>query len=136
MIHESNRPKLSLGCILSDGEGIGFRLERGDGQSIDLACTMDDLSDIFHYLAALAKEAGAVRDAQVPAPSKTYNDLTPIPAEGMGFQPGPGLDETMLVMRLTGFDMAFAVPNSGLARLSADFARIAATLSADHKRPN
>ena len=69
------------------GEGIGFRIERGDGQSIELACAMDDLSDIFH-LATLAKDAGAVRDTPLSAPSKTY--YPPTRNVGTDFQ---GIDQ-------------------------------------------
>jgi hypothetical protein len=136
MIYENDRPTLSHGQIASDGEGIAFRIERGDGESMDLACTMDDISDMFHYLASLAREAGVARDIPPPPVPKTHNELTPIPAEGMGLQLGPGPDEMMLLIRLSGFDMAFAFPSNELARLLAERAQTAAILSADRTRPN
>ena len=136
LIHDEDRPTLSFGMVTSDGEGVAFRIERGDGKFLDLVCTMDDLSDIFYYIASLATAAGEERDSPKPPFLKTYNDLTPIPAKGLGFQPGPGPDETMLVIRLTGFDMTFAVPNSGLKRFASDLGKIAATLSADQTSRN
>jgi len=64
MIHDEDRPTLSFGMVTSDGEGVAFRIERGGGKFLDLVlvCTMDDLSDIFYYLASLAMAAGEERE--------------------------------------------------------------------------
>ena len=117
-----------------DGEAVAFRIERVDGEILDVSCSLPEIGDIFNFLGSLAKDAGELRATQPQKPTEGYNYITAIPAQGIGFQPGPGPDETMIVIRLTGFDMAFAVPNNALARLADDISRIARTLSAQQDK--
>lgn len=67
--------------------------------------------------------------------SRTHNFLSPVPARGIGFQAGRSPEETLLVVRLSGFDMAFQIQSSGLASLADELGRIARTLSAGLGKP-
>jgi hypothetical protein len=120
---------------LDDGNAVAFTIETEDGNRLALHCLLPELGDIFCALATLAKAAGEERNAPTPEPPATHNYLAPIPAQGIGFQAGRTPDETLLVVRLYGFDMAFSVPSSGLVRLADDVARIARTLSAGSNQP-
>ena len=136
MVHEGDRLRqLSNPLILKDGEAISFRVERRDGQALDLVCDLSEVGDIFGFLATLARDAAAEAQTESPLAGQSYNYLVPIPARGIGFQHGPSQDETMIVVRLAGFDLAFSVPSSGLAATADDIARIARTLSANGKKP-
>lgn len=92
-----------------------------------------EIGDIFAFLGQLASDAAA--DKECPEAVHRQSYLAPIPARGMGFAAGRTPEETLLVMRLSGLDLAFAVPSSGLAALADDIARIARTLSADPAQP-
>lgn len=136
MIPEGNRlTQLSNALVLDDGDAVAFRVEREHGQTLDLACDLALIGDIFAFLGTLAKAAGVAQGKEAPAPSRTYNYLVPIPAVGIGFQPGPRADETMIVIRLTGFDVAYSVPNNALAEMADGIARTARTLSASAQKP-
>jgi hypothetical protein len=136
MIHDGDRlAGLSNAMVMQGGDAIAFRVERRDGQSLDVVCDLVEVGDIFSFLGTLAKAAASEQETESATPSRSDRYLAPIPASGIGFQPGPGVDETMIVMRLNGFDVAFAVPNSGLVALADDIARIARTLSANHQKP-
>jgi hypothetical protein len=74
-------------------------------------CPLPELGDIFSFLGHLAKVAAETQDKEDPPLPAGHNYLAPIPAQGMGFQAGNSPDETLLVMRLFGFDMAFSRRN-------------------------
>ena len=113
-----------------NGETVAFTIKTSAGKQLRVHCPIAELGDIFSYLGELAKAAGEARIAPIPPIPQTQNYLAPIPAQGIGFQAGPTLDETLVVVRLFGFDFAFQIQSSGLARLADDVARIARTLSA------
>lgn len=118
-----------------NGETVAFTVKTVTGKQLRINCTLPELGDIFQYLALLAKEAGSQSNAPAPTfPHGYRNDFSPIPALGVGFQAGENPSETILVVRLAGFDFGFAVPSSALAALADDIARIARTLSADGKQ--
>jgi hypothetical protein len=121
--------------VLDDGESVAFTIETVNGRRYPLNCPLPEIGDIFSFLGALAKAAGEERNVPAPRGTATYNYLAPIPASGMGFQAGRTPDETLVVIRLSGFDMAFVFPSDELVRLAGDIARIARTLSAGSGRP-
>jgi len=123
-------------CISDDGNAIGMRFHRADAAAFDLWCEVSRLNDVFHLLASLAKAAGDKRGSEPPLPPATQNETTPIPILGAGFQAGHGPDDIRLLIRLHGFDIAFQVPRSELAGLSAALSRTASTLSADRLQKN
>ncbi len=113
-----------------DGEVVAFTVNAANGKQLRVHCPLAELGDIFSYLGQLAKAAGEMRGVPMPPIPQTHNYLAPVPVEGIAFQAGTQPDETLLVMRLSGFDMAFAVSSSGLVALADDVQRIALTLSA------
>jgi hypothetical protein len=123
-------------CVSDDGQAIGIRLHRTDATAFDVWCEVGRLNDVFCLLGTLAKAAGEQRGDEPPLPPLTQNETMPIPALGAGFQVGDGPDDIRLLIRLHGFDMAFQVPRSELAGLSASLSRTASTLSADPSQKN
>ena len=119
----------------NDGECVAFTIETHDGQSLRVNCELPELGHVFAFLGELAKSAAEIQGREDPPLPQTQNFLAPVPAHGMAFQAGRAPDETLLVMRLFGFDMSFAVSSSGLAALADDFARTARTLSAGSGKP-
>ena len=130
-ISELSDPRAS-----DDGKAIGFKVIRTDGAAFEIWCELSQLNDVFYFLAAAAAYAAGLGVPEDQSEKLARNPLTPIPAEGLGFVAGRAPGETALMIRLSGFDMAFAIPNSGLVRLSDDIARIARTLSADPQKRN
>jgi hypothetical protein len=119
--------------VFTDENALSFCIERRDGQSLQVVCDLPELGDVFSFLGMLAKSTVSNRDSPEEPPDIKY--LAPIPCDGMGFQPGTEPDTTMLVVRLSGFLMAFSMANSELGRVASGFARIAQTLYAsDHQR--
>ncbi len=128
--------RLSDARISDDGNAVGFQIERADEQTFAAWCRVPTLNDAFHFLAVAAKAAGEQREEAPRLGSEPQNYTTPIPAIGIAFQAGQTPAETVLVMRLHGFDMGFQIPSDGLVRLADDIARIARTLSASQAKPN
>lgn len=119
-----------------DGETVAFTVKTATGKKLRVNCPLAELGDIFNYLGLLAKAAGEARNVPTPPiPQAHQSYLAPIPVEGIGFAAGAGPDETLLLMRFSGFDMAFAVSSSGLVALADDIRRIALTLSAGGRQP-
>jgi hypothetical protein len=117
-----------------DGD-VGFRIEREDGAELDVACSVPEIGDIFSFLGTLAKHAGEETQASLQDnPQQSY--LVPIPATEIGFASSASPNETLLVIGLHGFGLAFSIPNSGLERMADELARTARTLSADQTRKN
>jgi hypothetical protein len=128
--------QLSDASVSPDGETVCFSIETQDGKKLCVQCPVAELGDIFSFLGQLASAAGERRNIELKGPSDGYNYLCPIPAKGMGFQAANDPNETLLVMRLHGFDLAFSVPTGGLAEVADGFARTARTLSADPVKRN
>ena len=116
--------------IFENGERVAFTITVASGEKIRVNCVLAELGDIFCFLGNLAKCAAEMQDKEPASSSEGHNYLAPVPAQGMGFQAGSSPEETLLVMRLFGFDMAFSVSSSGLAEVADGFARTARTLSA------
>ena len=123
--------ELSDAAVFDDGATVGFCVDAFGTKKLDVFCPIAQLGDIFSFLGHLAKAAGESRDAPTPPFLHGHNYL----AQGIGFQAGSTPDETLVVVRLFGFDMAFAVPSSGLARMADELGRIARTLSAGSSKP-
>jgi len=121
--------------IVFDNGTVGFSVEAEGGDSANVFCSLTDVGDMMSFLGMLARDAGEARNLPQPDTGKTYNELAPIPAQGIGFQAGQTPETTLIVVRLSGFDMAFEVPSSELARLGPELSRIGLTLSASGPKP-
>jgi hypothetical protein len=124
--------RLSNGLVRPDGD-VQFTVETDAGRSLTVHCPVSELGEIFAYLGNLAKAAGEL--SGTPPPTHFQNDLAAVPAIGIAFAAGTNPSETLLVMRLHGFDMAFSVESNGLIALADDIRRIAMTLSAGGEKP-
>jgi hypothetical protein len=118
-----------------NGNKVAFTVTTTTGNRMRVHCTLSEIGDIFSYLGSLAKAAGEMRSVPAPSIPQGHDYLAPVPAQGIGFQAGRSLDETLLVVRLSGFDVAFAVPSSELARMADDLVHIARTLSTGSEKP-
>ena len=128
--------QLSDPKVSPDGEMVMFSIETTDGEKLSVQCPVAELGDTFAFLGLLAKAAGERRHTELKRESDGYNYLAPIPATGMGFQAGSSPNETLLVMRLHGFDLAFSTPTDALVEVADGFAQTARTLSADPSKRN
>lgn len=134
MIERGDKFKsLDQATIFDGGESVSFTIKSG-GKEMRVNCAIAELGDIFSFLGQLAKAAGEARNVPAPPVPKTHNYLAPVPAEGMGLQRGNNPDEVLLVIRLFGFDMAFAVPSNAIVRLADDFLRMAHALSSGSQK--
>lgn len=115
-----------------DGQAIAFRVQRVDTSSFDVWCPIDDLPKIFAYLAAVAQAAvelpGGMRERGLET------NASQLPCLGIGVVALK--DSAHLVVRLPGFDLAFALEGDRLLAVAEEFARVARTLSADSDRPH
>lgn len=103
-----------------DGTRIAVKIETADS-ILDVEFTRDTLAETIAVLLSLGEAFG---DGVAPRPCHA------IPAQGLGFMAGTSPDETRLVVRLGGLDLAFPLANSRVAALGREFAQIAAALSA------
>ena len=126
---------LEEATVFDDGEVVAFTVKTTTGDTLRVNCPLVEVGDIFSYLGQLAKFAGEARNVPIPPFPSGYNDLAPIPAQTIGFQAGTTPQETLLIIRLSGFDMAFAFESSALVALADDIRRIALTLSAGGEKP-
>jgi hypothetical protein len=127
--------RLEDATVFDGGATVAFTITTVNRKQLRVNCPLAELGDIFSYLGILAKNAGAERKVPMPPLPQSHNYLAPVPAEGIAFQAGTQPDETLLLMRLSGFDMAFSVSRSGLIALADEIRRIALTLSAESEKP-
>jgi hypothetical protein len=113
----------------SDGI-MSFQIEREDGASFDVSCSMAQLADLFSFLVLAAKH---VTDGADTAPLTGPRSLAALPVDGVAIGTHPDPDHSVLVWRIGGFDLALSVPNSVLARFGFDLAQKVQALSASGK---
>ena len=135
MIDENHRPRISNPVVIDNGDAIGFRVERADGKSLDLVCTIDDVTNMIGFIAQCAGYATSSRPAKIPESGGTLQ-IAQIPADGIGLAHCPDPNQTALLVRLGGFHLAFSVPSTHLSELARDLAPIAATLSVGRGKPS
>lgn len=103
-----------------DGTRLAVKIETS-ASVLDVEFTRDTLAETIAVLLSLGE---AFDDEVAPRPCHA------IPAQGLGFMAGASPDETRLVVRLGGLDLAFPLASSRVAALGREFAQIAAALSA------
>lgn len=119
-------------AAFDNGETVAFTIKTTTSKQMRVNCQLAMIGDIFSFLGRLAKAAGELRISPASDSLKLQNDyVAPIPAQGMGLQPGANPGKTNLVVRLHGFDMAFEVESSGIVRLADEFVRVARSLRGD-----
>jgi hypothetical protein len=122
--------------ISPDHKDLWMRLEM-EGQNVDFSLPIAELGDTVQFLVTCA-EAAVTESEETPEPplTKTQSqEWAPIQMRGIGFAPGRTPEETLLVVKLAGFQLAFSVASSDLAGLADGLGQTARTLSAGHGQP-
>jgi hypothetical protein len=131
MIGYSKFTGLSMAIASPDGESIGFSVETVDGKRLRVECPLAEVSDIFAFLGHLAKAANDRRNVELARPAAVSSNFAPIPARGVALQNGTEANETIVTVRLAGFDVAFSAPTDELAKAVDEFARATKTPPVD-----
>jgi hypothetical protein len=131
MIGYSKFTGLSMAIASPDGESIGFSIETVEGKRLRVECPLAEVGDIFAFLGHLAKAANDRRNVERAPPTAGPSKFAPIPAQGVTFQNGTEANETILIVRLAGFDVAFSTPTDELAKAVDEFARATKTPPVD-----
>jgi hypothetical protein len=126
--------RLCDGMPRTDGQAVAFSIERRDGKRLSLWCPVEDVTDIFSYLAALAK-AATEQPGYQSRQTTTHTTAAQLPCLGLGLAFGKSPAVTNLVVRLPGFDLGFELDSTQLVALGDEFARMAKTFSAGGTRP-
>ncbi|MGC2415826.1 MAG: hypothetical protein WA459_24405 [Stellaceae bacterium] len=116
--------------FFADRQAVAIKII-AEGGTFDLEIPAAEIGTVVQFLVGLADHVGtlAAEDGvDVTPQAKTFS---PIRIRGVGFATGATPAETLLVVRLAGFDLAFSLDREMLADLSRGFSRIAQTLSAD-----
>ncbi|MBV9516643.1 MAG: hypothetical protein JO068_00845 [Hyphomicrobiales bacterium] len=127
--------QLADAAISADRQWLWVRAETEDDQSLDLSIPLDQLGNTVQFLVMAAEfvvsEAEEDGHTTPKEPEAPAHDWAPIPIRGIAFAAGGSPNETLLVVKLAGFELAFSMPSDELSRLAEDIARVAQTLSAD-----
>jgi hypothetical protein len=134
-LHGDELRALDNAVVLENGRTVAFTIKTVTGRELRVHCALSIIGDIFSFLGHLAKVAGEQRGIPTPPAPQTHNYLAPIPASGMALQRGSAQDRALLVVRLSGFDMAFEIPTSAVVSLADDFVRMSHSLSSDTAEP-
>ena len=127
MIGYSKLTGLSMAIAAPDGESIGFSVETVDGKRLRVECPLAEVGDIFAFLGHLAKAANDRRNVETSPPTTGSGNYAPIPAHRVAFQNGTEANETILIVQLAGFDVAFSTKTDELAKVVDEFARATKT---------
>ena len=114
---------LSAPELSRDGKHFAVVVETDTGENLDLEIPLDEVGAIVEFLISVANHAEF-------APHQGQQSLSPIPIQGLGFAAGNSPEETLLVVRLVGCDLAFSLASSKVAALGNEFSRIAQALAA------
>jgi len=121
---------------IEDGARMAITIECRSGESAEVSFALSDVADIISYLiraaAIVTEQSGSVRPAPVVGGPQIHVD--PVPALGIGFGAASSPNQTLLLIRTIGVDVAFSIPSSELARVGPEFAEMANTLSAGQSR--
>jgi hypothetical protein len=124
----------ALSNCRNHGDGtVSFSVDRQDGESFAVSCPIEQLKDIINYFFAVARQ---VSPAAATEPLSGLHDLAPVPIDYLSAGIGNDPDQTILVARIGGFDLALSVPNTELEGLQRDLARTLLTISASPDRRN
>lgn len=116
--------------VSHDGSCLAVRVETVDGSNLDLEIPLNEIGTLVQFFVSIADHVGneaAPSPIEAPTEGVTWS---PIPVRGLGFGAGRDASETILMVQLAGFQLAFSLDSSKLASLADDVARIARTLSA------
>lgn len=118
--------RLSNGTCSDDGTRVRFRIESpGDG-GVEIECAHSDIESVIRFMIGLGGLAAARRPEVTPHTMGRTDRvrIDPIDISDLGFMRERESGETVLVMRMFGFDLGFAVSRDQLAGLKAELDRL------------
>lgn len=115
--------RFSNAAASHDGKHFAVCVETDDDTALDLEIPIEEIGDVVQFFVEVANHV----DADVRHEQRQYS---PIPIRGLGLATSYTPDETLLIIRLAGFELAFQLDSKRVAELGKDFARMAKTLSA------
>lgn len=110
--------------ILHGGKSFAVVVETEEGERLDLEIPLNEIGAIVEFMTSVSAFARNI-------PRQGEQTWSPIPVQGIGFAAGRTPDETLLVVRLAGCDLAFSMESKKVADLGSEFFRIAQTLASD-----
>ncbi len=118
--------RLSNAGVDDDGATVRFRIEGTDGREIDVSCDHAQLEGLVHYMAQLGRLSAAKRGDVTPHRFGATDNVSvnPIETSDIGFMRGMESDESVLVVRMFGFDLGFSVTAPQLRALHAEIERM------------
>jgi hypothetical protein len=112
-----SNPSLSI-----DGRSIAVKVLTDPGDPVVLEIPYQEIGAIIEFLTRCAASGGEPTPAAM-----SYN---PIPIVGLGLATGNTAEETLLVVRLAGCELAYSLASKQVAALGRDFAQTAQVLAA------
>lgn len=112
-----------------DGKHFAVEIETENAEPLDVEIPLTEVGTIVEFLVNVANHID-------PSGKPDKIDLSPIQIRALNFADGRTSDETLLIVRLGGFDLAFALDNNQIAAFGLDFAHIAQALSARNINPH
>jgi len=119
---ENKLTSLSNVVLTGNGQDIAFTLMEGSSPLTRLRFALDEVPEFIAYLCQAVQ-------AVHPEP-RTMDSFATVEAIGAGLVGCADPTKTLLVLRLAGMDLAFALESTAVAALGSSFAQAAATLSA------
>jgi hypothetical protein len=121
--------------LSGDAQFFAIKIVTETGGTFDLEIPTSEIGTVVQFFVSLADHVGtlAADDGVDVTPEATT--FSPIQIRGIALATGTTPAETLLVVRLAGFDLAFSLDTEKLSELSRGFARTAQTLSADPTKP-
>ena len=104
------------GAVARDGSFLALEVHTVSGESLSLRIEKSVLPDLLRYLMGLAAEAAEARRASGTADPRLPTEIVPLPAEGLGFAAGNTPGAAVMVVRISGMDLAFEYPTDALLR--------------------
>jgi hypothetical protein len=124
---------ISTASVNDDGTA-SFRIQRHDGQYLDISVSVQDIGDIFAFILGIARAlpSGATG---VTFQTEAKSTVSAILTDGIGIA-APSPDHSMIIFKIGNFPLAFLVPNTALAQFGADLAQKVQALSATRAQRN
>ena len=123
-------------ALSPDGKNLWVRAETEDGAAFDLEMPLGQIGDLVSFFTSVANFLVRNRADQYGEQLRTSSaHWARIPVVGLGLGLGGSPDETMLIVRLAGFELAFSLDSGKVSQLGRDFAQMAHTLSSGGGKP-
>jgi hypothetical protein len=118
--------------ISHDNKHFAVEIETEDSLPLDIEIPLSEIGTIVEFLVSISSHQ---QPDYKPLNLPEQLNISPIKINGLGFAMGNSTEETLLIVRLSGFDLAFSLDSNKLEELGLDFARTAQALAANNQNP-